>query len=317
VFIGDTGATCDTTNSRYGFRNIKAATAEDNIVDASGNSIEGSIVGDVSGIICKKNGQELNNVMIKDVVHMPNAGYNLFSLTKRLEEGWSLGGDTNAIWISKGNQKVTFDIKIKTPKGAIFAIYIKRKAATSEEVATFGSDKHKPIKAKVAHSLLGHINEVDSRTSAKYLGYEISKGSMKPCDACAESKSKQKSLPSRTEIVKRVVIKKDTPKLVNERIYLDISTIKAPAGVKVTVKKLQWVIIVEGRTEKKWTDFYESKNGYVEPACVKFQRWKEAGMPVKIIRCDNAGENKLLEKRCNSADWKLNIDFEYTARDTP
>eukprot|EP00957_Ditylum_brightwellii_P176303 13424614-Ditylum_brightwellii.AAC.1 len=40
-------------------------------------------------------------------------------------------------------------------------------------------------------------------------------------------------------------------------------------------------------------------------------------MPVKIIRCNNTGENKLLEKRSNSADWKLNINFEYTARDTP
>eukprot|EP00957_Ditylum_brightwellii_P003970 302291-Ditylum_brightwellii.AAC.1 len=64
------------------------------------------------------------------MVPMPTAGYNLFGLTKLQEEGWSLGGDTNTIWITKGNQKVTFDIKTKTPKGAIFAIYIKRKAAT-------------------------------------------------------------------------------------------------------------------------------------------------------------------------------------------
>ena len=33
--------------------------------------------------------------------------------------------------------------------------------------------------------------------------------------------------------------------------------------------------------------------------------------------CDNAGENKKLEKRCGSADWKLDVKFEYTARDTP
>ena len=40
---------------------------------------------------------------------------------------------------------------------------------------------------------------------------------------------------------------------------------------------------------------------------------------VKIsnIRCDNAGENIKLERRTASSDWKLNIDFEYTARNTP
>eukprot|EP00957_Ditylum_brightwellii_P031781 2410183-Ditylum_brightwellii.AAC.1 len=51
--------------------------------------------------------------------------------------------------------------------------------------------------------------------------------------------------------------------------------------------------------------------------CTKFHKLKESGMPVKVIRCDNAGENLLLQKQANSAAWKLNIKFEYTARDTP
>ena len=34
-------------------------------------------------------------------------------------------------------------------------------------------------------------------------------------------------------------------------------------------------------------------------------------------KLDNAGENKMLEEQCKSADWKLNIKFEYTARNTP
>ena len=40
-------------------------------------------------------------------------------------------------------------------------------------------------------------------------------------------------------------------------------------------------------------------------------------MPVKVISCDNAGENTKLEERLGSADWKLCVEFEYTARDTP
>ena len=31
---------------------------------------------------------------------------------------------------------------------------------------------------------------------------------------------------------------------------------------------------------------------------------------------DNAGENKWLEQRCYSAQWKLDIEFEFTAKDT-
>jgi hypothetical protein len=32
---------------------------------------------------------------------------------------------------------------------------------------------------------------------------------------------------------------------------------------------------------------------------------------------DGAGENKMLQARSDSSDWKLNIKFEITARDTP
>jgi hypothetical protein len=45
--------------------------------------------------------------------------------------------------------------------------------------------------------------------------------------------------------------------------------------------------------------------------------WKQAGKQVKYIRLDNAGENKKLKTRSDSADWKLNIDFGFTSRDTP
>ena len=38
---------------------------------------------------------------------------------------------------------------------------------------------------------------------------------------------------------------------------------------------------------------------------------------MKTVRCDNGGENIKPEKRLNSVDWKLNVDFEWTVRDTP
>jgi hypothetical protein len=40
-------------------------------------------------------------------------------------------------------------------------------------------------------------------------------------------------------------------------------------------------------------------------------------MPVKYVRCNNAGENKHFQVRSKSADWKLDILFEFTPRATP
>jgi hypothetical protein len=67
----------------------------------------------------------------------------------------------------------------------------------------------------------------------------------------------------------------------------------------------------------KTVDFFYTKKGMVEPICEKLQKWETSGRPVKIIRCDNAGENNKLKERLLSKDWKKNIKFEFTARNTP
>jgi hypothetical protein len=76
-------------------------------------------------------------------------------------------------------------------------------------------------------------------------------------------------------------------------------------------------MMVDERTELKFSDFFVTKNGMVEPTCEQLHRWKQSGHGVKYIRMDNAGENKLLQQRTESKDWKLDITYEYTARDTP
>ena len=190
MFIGGTGASSDTTASDLGFRNVRQANEADNIVDASGNDLSGKLVGDLSGNFCNKHGKEVGQATIKDMVYTPRAGYNLFSLTKRLDDGWILGGDKNSLWISKGENKVVFDIKIKTPKGAIFATYFKRNVNNGNEVAAVMSDKKKKISADMAHGLVGHINDCKGRKNVKYLGYELTNKPMTQCGACAEAKAK-------------------------------------------------------------------------------------------------------------------------------
>ena len=60
VFIGNTGATSNTTFSRLGLTNFKSANNGDNIFDASGNNISGEMVGDVWGTFFDKHGNDKN-----------------------------------------------------------------------------------------------------------------------------------------------------------------------------------------------------------------------------------------------------------------
>ena len=85
VFIGDIGATSDSTFSKLEFKNTRKASGDDTIVDASKNKIAGDVVGDMPSVVCNKYGQELEAVNVQDVFYSPKNGFNLFSLSKRLK----------------------------------------------------------------------------------------------------------------------------------------------------------------------------------------------------------------------------------------
>jgi hypothetical protein len=135
-------------------------------------------------------------------------------------------------------------------------------------------------------------------------------GSLKPCDGCTAGKAKQKNVPKESD---HVVATEPN----EARVFLDIATIKKPEGESGSVYKPNWRIVVDERTQMKFSDFFVSKSGMAEPTCELFQRWKDVGREVRYLRVDNTGENKLLQSCCESADWKFWIQPEYTASYTP
>ena len=63
--------------------------------------------------------------------------------------------------------------------------------------------------------------------------------------------------------------------------------------------------------------FFISEKSYLEDVLEPFFIDLKAtyGIQVKIVRCDNAGENRSFEKTCKSTG--LGFEFEYTAPGTP
>ena len=75
--------------------------------------------------------------------------------------------------------------------------------------------------------------------------------------------------------------------------------------------------MVDEQTNLKFTKFFTTKNGIIEPTLEKIQKQKNNGLVVKNIQLDNSGENKKLQEQAGSKDWKMNIYFEYTTRGIP
>jgi hypothetical protein len=122
-------------------------------------------------------------------------------------------------------------------------------------VAVVVTPAPKRMSVKKAHDVLGHINEKAVRKTAIALGWELTRGTLGVCEPCTEVKAKQKHLRRHP----------DTPPSTKDenRIYLNIATIKkTKKGPKVY--KGNWRIMVDERTQLKFSDFFDTKNGMVE-----------------------------------------------------
>jgi hypothetical protein len=194
----------------------------------------------------------------------------------------------------------------------VFAVYFNRNAEIANvNVNGPGPTDVAPVTMNIeqAHANFGHSNEEDARKTAKELGITLTRGTLCPCDACTVAKAKQKNMIKKSAHI--AATKKD-----ERRIFIDIFTVKKAKKGK-DLARPNWYLMVDEKTQLKFSKFYPKKNDMIEPACAQLQKWKQAGLGVTHIRLDNAGENTKLQERAESAAWKLGVQFEYTARDTP
>ena len=94
-------------------------------------------------------------------------------------------------------------------------------------------------------------------------------------------------------------------------MYLDISSMRKPS----MRERQHWVMLFDEATKYKNSFFLKMKNEQVEPIIDWIKALKSRHeIQVKIIRCDNAGENKVLERESDKNELGI---FEYTAPGPP
>jgi hypothetical protein len=118
--------------------------------------------------------------------------------------------------------KVIFDIVIPTPKGIMFANYVKCK----DEVRGVVQDTLVKMSLVQAHEKLGHISEDATRKTAKQLGWHMTPGSLHLCDSCTVGNAKQRNVPKGSNHVSAIhpneriaAVKKGTDKTGSTKPY--------------------------------------------------------------------------------------------------
>jgi hypothetical protein len=232
IWIADTAATCDSTPHDIGAENIlEGDKVTSGIIFGDRKNNVANKIFELPGTVTDSSGNELREVQMKNVLHVPTAMFNLFSLTKQQKDGWTLHGDKQATWIMKGENKIVFNIRIRTSEGLVFAVNINRKVA--EEVNAVGTDQKKKMVKKItvqhAHDTLGHVNDKMCRKICATLGWELNRGPLGVCVPCTVAKAKQKNISLNTT-------EKNEPDR-KTRIYLDISSIKKPKDIKSITRR--------------------------------------------------------------------------------
>ena len=282
VWTMDKAATVHSMLHSVGLQNPKEASSTSDLVTmGNGADIGAKMIAQVPGVICNKHGNELKGAVLNNVMHFPEAKYNLFSLLRMMRyEGRKLGGDKEALWIKKDRQEVHFNIVILTLKGTLYCMYYKRVT----EMAMTATESGTKINIMKAHDLLGHCSEDMTHSAIKLMDWVLS-GLWMPCESYAAAKAKQKNVPKESEHEKAVKGE--------NCIFLDIAMIKE-AKDGPPVSKPNWWIMVDERTGMKFSDFYALKVVMVEPTCEQWHHWKMVGLGIKYCRLDNAG------KKCSS-----------------
>ncbi len=304
VWIAETGSTADITPHKEGFINLKQV-GDEFVAMGNKQSVQVVATGDLPVTICDKSGHNIGQGTMPNVDYVPEACVNLFSVNKRVMNGWLMNANSEGLTLSKGDLEIKFDLKIHTQKGTLFAGYLKR----TQELSAVSVKKHTKMTIDQAHAKLGHMDERTTREAAKARGWEIIPGSMKKCASCAAGKARQKN-------VNKIPPEEPSPEG-EVRAYLDLAHVKSHQGIRLIGAKNWRIIVIDPVVQLKFSHFYAAKSDMVEPTCELLNMWRQNKVEVTHLRMDDGGENISLAKRLKSSDWKLPIKIEFTAARTP
>ena len=300
LWIGDSGASSHMMGSEEHVFNKKLITGS--VRTANGAHMKMLCERDINVDVITKDGDVTSGTLKVKVI--PGMKQKLFSFTQAMMGGWSMQGGQpkqGELFIAlthEDRKPIIFDRVLKAGNSVLLAAKMVIKNPEEVNAAIINGKQSK----EYFHRVTGHAGHHLMDATAKYYKVDLT-GKMNNCLSCSLEKIRQKNIPKKNE---------DKSKNPGERMYLDISSMRKPS----MGGRQHWVMLVDEATKYKKNFFLKKKNEQVEPIIDWIKALKARHkIQVKIIRCDNAGENKVLERESDKNE--LGIIFEYTAPGTP
>jgi hypothetical protein len=258
IWIADSDCSAHCTGHKHGMIDVQKYenNSGDGYVQPDGSKRLSVSTGDLPVMCHDKHGRELGSCRMTGVNCVHGQRFNLFSTTKLQLDGWIPGGNKEALWLSHPDSDfvVKFDIKIETGRGCVFAACFRRRI---DEHSEFGFSNIR-MNILQAHRRLGHSNEDTTRKIDRSLGWDITRGSLDTCEACAVAKAQQKNVAK----VSKTLCAAHS----NDRVFVDLAYIKPKENMPIPTLP-HWLIIVDEYTQLKRVEFFRTKSDIVEHLC--------------------------------------------------
>ena len=112
-----------------------------------------------------------------------------------LDMGFKMEGDDEAIMLWRGGRKIRFNIKIETKNGALLCADFKQKNEDDTEVnAGAPTEVRLEMSVNQANQKIGRPSEQTTCAMTAKLGWNLTRGSMKPCENCAKRMANQNNI---------------------------------------------------------------------------------------------------------------------------
>ena len=119
IWLGDSGASCHMTNDDAGMFDCRKYQSM--ITIGNGKSVLSPKIGKQKLLVIQKDGRTVQ-IVLHDVMFVPDLRINLFSITKALSQKWKLSNKGLDIVLSKYHTRIQFDHHIKTQSGFVSGV---------------------------------------------------------------------------------------------------------------------------------------------------------------------------------------------------
>ena len=288
-YVADTAATCSMFRCANAFENYRECNGW--VRGIGGDKAPVPLLGYGDVVVVLKSEGGWVPVPIPNAAHVPEAPYNLISLTTLAEEGHKYSGEKGGLTLTtKAGGEVFFPRmgKLLTQEGyqtqptvdiACAAVIVPgdAKAATT------------PTNLNDYHNSHGHVHEELLKRTAKQQGVQLEKGPLAPCLGCSMSKGQVKPIKTHTDsrAVKKLF-----------RTFLDL-------GGKMQFKSLggNWYTLIIRDDHSRWTRVFFLKHKY--DAAVAFEQYMADYREYCVrfsLRVQTVGESSRANSRKFAAD---------------